>query len=44
VSISGTATGVPANDIFRVVTVRVTATSTTAAPIDVSVSSFVTDL
>lgn len=44
VSISGTATGVPANDIFRVVTVRVTATSATANPIDVSVSSFVTDL
>jgi prepilin-type N-terminal cleavage/methylation domain-containing protein len=44
VSISGSATGVPANDIFRVVTVRVTATSATANPIDVSVSSFVTDL
>jgi prepilin-type N-terminal cleavage/methylation domain-containing protein len=44
VSISGTATGLPANDIFRVVTVRVTAVSATANPINVSVSSLVTDL
>jgi prepilin-type N-terminal cleavage/methylation domain-containing protein len=44
VSATGIATGVPAADLFRVVTVRVTAASATASPIDVSVSSLVTDL
>jgi hypothetical protein len=44
VSATGVATGVPASDLFRIVTVRVTATSATASPIDVSVSSLITDL
>ncbi len=44
VSISGSATGVPAQDLFRIVTVQVSAPTSRGIDIDVALETMVTDL